>query len=844
MSITSGDLRYALRSMRTNPGFTVIAVASLALGIGVNTVVFSLVDQLLLWSVPARDPGRLVAIQGGRSTSYPFYREYRDRNQVFSDMFASSRPMTAGVRPEGAPAAEPEHVAYVSGNYFGALGIGAAAGRVIASSDDVKPGGSPVAVLSYSYWQRRFAGDLGVIGRTLAVNGYPLEIAGIAERGFTGLFKGRPADAFIPLTMFPVTTPASAAVWNTPNVNLLSAMARLKPGVTREQAQAGMRVLWPQVAEAVSDEVAKAGGRRRKYKEDQIRLLPGAHGVSFGPDAMLDPLKTLSIATGLVLLIACANVANLLLARATGRRKEIAVRLAVGATRGRLVRQLLSESLVLAVAGGAIGLALAHWGVLALAKASLVDPDLRFQPNLKVAAFSAGVTLLTGILFGLVPAFRASRIGLSGSMKDGGSAGQGGSRLRLGKALIAGQVALSLTLLVGAGLFIRTLRNLESIDIGFDRENVILVDVDPTNLGYKGHRLRTFYDQLLERTRHLPGVRSAALSHMTPMGENSRVRTFSAEGYVPKPDENLMAYSNPVTSGYFRTFGVPMLLGRDFQQGDEPAATPGDSVMAALGRLSGGFSEMPASASRVCIVNESFARHLFGGANPVGRRLSYEDRYTAEGAIEIVGVVKDIRHETIRQSDETGMIYVPSWSNGAEARRLAVRLTGKPAPVVAAIRRELRDSDPNVPVLRTRPLEEYVNGSLGRERLIAYLSGFFGILALGLASVGLYGVVAYSVTQRTKEVGIRMALGAQRGDVVRMIVGESLVPVLFGIGIGLAGALALTRLVAGLLYGVAPRDPVSIIVAAGALLAVSLTAAALPARRCSRVEPLTALRYE
>jgi predicted permease len=845
MSITSGDLRYAVRSMRTNPGFTAIAVASLALGIGVNTVVFSLVDQLLLWSVPARDPGRLVGVQGGRSTSYPFYREYRDRNQVFSDMFASSQPVRSGIRPEGAPAAEPGCVTYVSGSYFGTLGIGAAAGRVIASSDDVKAGGSPVAVLSYSYWQRRFAGDLHVIGRKLAVNGHPLEIAGIAERGFTGLFKGVPADVFVPLTMFPVTTPASAAIWNTPNMHLLSVMARLKPGVTIEQAQAGMRVLWPQVAEAVSDAVAKSGGKRRKYKEDQIKLLPGAQGVSFGPDAMLDPLKTLSIATGLVLLIACANVANLLLARATGRRKEIAVRLAVGATRGRLVRQLLSESLVLAAGGGAIGLALAHWGVLALAKASLVNPDLRFHPNLKVAAFSAGVIVLTGILFGLVPAFRATRIGLTDSMKDGGSAGQGGSRLRLGKALMAGQVALSLTLLVGAGLFIRTLRNLESIDIGFDRENAVIVDVDPTNLGYEGHRLRTFYDQLLERTRRVPGVRSAALSHMTPMGENSLVRTFSAEGYVPKPGEDLMAYSNAVTSGYFRTFGIPMLLGRDFQTEDEPAVTPVErAMMAALGRFSGGFSEVHPSASRVCVVNESFARHLFGGSNPVGRHLSYDDRYTAEGAMEIVGVVKDIRNEAIRRADRAGVIYVPSWSDGAEARWLAVRLAGETAPVIAAIRRELRDIDPNVPVLRTRPLEEYVNGGLARERLIAYLSAFFGVLALGLASVGLYGVVACAVTQRTKEVGIRMALGAQRGDIVRMIVGESLVPVLSGIGIGLAGALALTRLVAGLLYGVAPRDPVSVIVAAGALLAVSLTAAALPARRASRVEPLTALRYE
>ena len=839
------DIRYGLRQFKRNPGFTAVAVITLALGIGVNTAIFSLVDQLLLWSIPAREPNRLVKIEGYYSGTYPFFCAYRDLNQVFSGVFASSQNLTTGIRPTGAPSVEIGQVQYVTGGYFQILGIGSAAGRVVTPSDDVAPGGSPVAVLSYGYWQRRFAGDLRVIGRKLAVNSYPLEIVGVAEKGFGGLFNGSEPDAFIPVTMYPVTTPFAARVWNTTHMNWLFTMARLKPGISPSQAQASMQVLWSQAVEAVNGTAVKAGGKAQKFKEEQLRLAPGARATSFGEhQGLLDPLKALAMATALVLLIACANVANLLLARTAQRWKEIAVRLALGAKRGRLIRQFLTESLLLAVAGGIVGVSFAYCGLWALAKAAILDPGSHFHLSLVVLVFCAGLTLLTSLLFGLVPALRATRLTLAESMKEGGSATQTTSRSRLSKALVAIQVALSLTLLVGAGLFIRTLRNLQNVNLGFQRENIAIFDIDPTNLGYRGQRLRAFYDQLLERAREVPGVRSAALSAMTPMGYYSRSRTYSAEGYHPKPGEDLFAYSNPVSGGYFTTLGIPLLLGRDFRPEDEPAVTPGESLLGQLGRSSGGGGEIPANASGLCIIDESLARHLYGDADPLGRHLCFTDSCPGKNAMEIIGVVKSTHYGSLRTSDRMGVIYEPSWSNGAEARWLVMRFAGNAAPVIAGTRRALESLDPNVPILRVRMMEEFVNNAMAQERMIAYLSSFFGMLALGLAAVGLYGVLAYMVTQRTWEIGIRMAMGAQSSDVLGVVFRESFVPVLMGVVIGLASAVFWTRLIASLLYGVGAFDLASALFAVTVMLVVALLAAFVPARRAAKVDPMVALRYE
>jgi len=838
------DVRFGLRQLRKNPAFTAVAVLTLALGIGANTAIFSLVDQLLLWTVPAHEPNRLVRIEGVYSSSYPFFCAYRDLNQVFSGVLASSDNLPAGIRPAGSPVVEVGHVEYVSGGYFQTLGIGSVAGRVVTPSDDGVPGASPVAVLSNRYWQRRFEGDLRIIGRKLAVNTYPLVIVGVAEKGFSGLFNGDQPDAFVPLAMYPITTPSAASTWNTAQNYWLSIVARLKPGVSFEQAQAGMPVLWAQAVERVDNPGIKAVTKFHLLQKDESRLEPAARAPRFiRNQSVLDPIKVLAIATALVLLIACANVANLLLARALQRWKETAVRLALGGTRGRLIRQFLTESLLLAAAGNALGMGIAYCGVSALAKLEVLEPDFRFRVSLFVLASCTGLSLLTTIIFGLVPALRATRLKLAESVKEAGLASQTASRSGLSRLLVMNQIAFSLTLLVVASLFGRTLRNLQQIDLGFQRENIAIFDIDPTSLGYRGQGLRLFYDRLLERARAFPGVRSAALSSMAPMS-NSFQSVSVGSSDITNPSESkasFMALYNLVSPGYFTTLGIPLLAGRDFGPSDEPGVSASDGH-----GLSRSASEWTwADASRVCNMDEALARKQFGTANAVGHRFCRPgiECHGAQG-MEVVGVVKDAHYGTITRPDEVGTLYEPGWSNGPGSRWLEVRFAGSAAPVIAGIRRALQDQDPNVPLLRVRMMEEYVNSHLAHERLVAYLSSFFGILALGLTSVGLYGLIAYVVTRRTREIGIRMALGARRGDVVAMILRVSIVPVVAGVVIGLAASFSWSLYLGSLLYGVDSFGLESPLLAVTAMLTVALLACYIPARRATKVDPMVALRNE
>jgi len=823
----AGDIRHGARSLAKSPGFTLAVVATLAFGMGLTTALFSLVDQLLLWSVPAREADRLVRIEGSYSRTYPFFRAYRDLNQGFDGVLASSDNLDAGLRPAGSPGVEIGRVQYVSGDYFQILGIRATAGRVIAPSDDTA-GGPPVVVLSHRYWQRRFDGDPRVIGQQFSVNTYPFGIAGVAEKGFGGLFNGDEPDVFMSLAMYPVTNPGVAQEWNTPRKLWLTCVARLKPGVSIQQAQASMPVLWEQVVERVNDRAVEAITKAHRLPQDEYQLSPAARAPLFiRNQKFLNPLKALAAAAALVLLLTCANVANLLLVRAPQRSKQTAVRLSLGATRWRMIRQFLTESLLLAAAGSAVGLGVAHFGIRTLVELNVLDPDFRFQPSLFVLATCSGVTLLTTILFGLIPALRATRMTIAEGMKEHGTATGSLSRSTLSKFLIANQITLSLVLLAGASLFGRTLRNLQNLDLGFQRENTAIIEIDPMSVGYSGHRLRIFYDQFLERTRTLSGVRSAALAAMTPIGNLLSSKLVGTK----ELQEVFTSNFNPVSPGYFATMGIPLLAGRDFRREDEPVVTPSGRAKK--------------DRARVCIMDQSLARSQFGTTNVVGRRFCYigPDCSVEEG-MEVIGVVRDIRHVEITRPDRDGTLYQPAWSNGADTRWLAVRFAGSATPVIARIRRVLQELDPNVPLLRVRLMEEYINLRLANERLIAYLSSFFGILALGLASLGLFGVLASMVAQRTREIGIRMALGARREDVVRMVLRFSLVPVVAGLLIGVVLSFSWGLFLGSLIYGIGTFDLVSVSQSVAVLLAAALLAATIPARRATKVDPMVALRYE
>jgi predicted permease len=821
------DLRLAARSLRASPGFTFVAVATLAFGIGLTTAYFSLVDQLLLWSVPARDASRLAKITGSYSRSYPFFIAYRDLNRFFDGVLASSDNLDVGLRPAGSRGVEVGKAEYVSGEYFHILGIGAAAGRVIEPADDAA-GGLPVAVLSYRYWQQRFGGDPRAIGQQFAVNTYPLVIVGVAEKGFGGLFNSDEPDVLMPLTMYPVTNPAAAQTWKVPYVPWLTCVARLRPGVSLQQAQAFMPDLWTRAVEKVNDRGVNLSIKAHLVTKDECLLVPAARDAGFSRnESFLDPLKALAAVSVLVLLLTCANVANLLLVRTSRRWKQTAVRLALGATRGRLIRQFLTESLLLAAVGSALGLAVAYAAVRSLAQVEFFGLRFHFHLSLFVLASCAGLTLLTTVLFGLIPALRATRIQLAESMKEQAMTSETLSRSLLSRCLIGCQIALSLVLLVAASLFGRTLRNLENIDLGFQRKNIAIFQIDPASVGYSGQRLRIFYDQLLDRTRTLPGVRSAAVAAMTPISNNLRGLMFgNAEGKTL-----LSMVYNSVSSGYFATMDIRLLAGRDFRREDEPVVPPA------------GWTGK--DASRVCILGQSLARQQFGTVNVVGRRFCYPGDECSPGkGIEVIGVAKDVHHSDITRPDQEGTIYEPSWSNAADARSLVVRFDGSAAPVIAAIRRALQEQDPNVPLMRVRLMEEYINTRLARERLIAYLSSFFGVLALGLAAMGLSGVLSSAVAQRTREIGIRMALGARRRDVVRMVLRFSLLPVLAGLAIGVAAAFSWGLFLGSLFYGVGKFDLVSVSGSVAVLLAAAALAAALPARRATQVDPVVALRCE
>jgi len=866
------DICHGLRMLRKNPGFTAVVVLSLGLGIGANTAIFSLIDAVMLRMLPVKNSEELTLLnwaaqslpgimpanriihslsgnmdqdKAGRCTStsfsYPTFEQIHARNDVFSKVFALADPDPVNFNVNGQ--AEWANGELVSGDYFSGLGLAAVVGRTITEADD-KAGAAPAAVISYGYWERRFGREASVVGRAITINNVPFTVIGVTPPEFFGLQPGRSLDVWLPLHTQPQVEPSWTEEGRSKFMRRddwwVLIMGRLKPGVSEPQARAVLEVAFQQSI-AAQEEVARKAGPPQTPPENEslagaqglphLELAPASKGLDYLRQEFSKPLFILMAVVGLVLLIACANVANLLLARAATRQKEIAVRLAIGAGRRRLIRQLLTESVLLATLGGVVGLALAYWAtslLVAFMSSGREPIALSVHPDVRVLGFTAAVSVLTGVLFGLAPAFHGTRFDLTPVLKENaGSGSMGayrGARSGLGKALVVAQVAMSLLLLVGAGLFVRTLQNLETVNVGFNRYNILLFGIDPTQNGYKGERLASFYQELQRRLEALPGVRSASVSGHTLIGGGVSIGGISIQGYAPKRTETDRdasggVYFNTVGPRFFETMGIPLVLGRMIGPEDMPAAP------------------------KVAVINETLARSYFADSNPIGRRIGGDEK--ASGDIEIVGVVGDARYADLRR-EVPPTIYFPYLQRTEQLgpMHFEVRTAGDPKDIVTSVRRVVQSLGENLPLIELKTQTEQIEQSLFHERLFAKLSSFFGLLALVLACVGLYGIMSYAVARRTNQIGIRMALGAARRDILGLVMWETLAMVFIGVALGVPATLAATRLVSSMLYGLKATDPLTIAMSAGVMIVVAALAGYLPARRASRVDPLAALRHE
>ena len=830
------DLRFAVRNLRRSPLFTLVAVASLALGIGANTAIFTIVDQLILRLLPVRDPQQLVMMwstgphmgnnRGSRAMSYPMYQDYQQRASAFSYVFCRYQAPTS-ISFNGRT--ERVNAEVVSGNFFQALGVLPAVGRVFSpEQDDRVYKGHPSVVLSYSYWVTRFAADPGVIGQKILVNNYPMTVVGVSAAGFTGLDPSRSPQIRVPIQMKPVMTPGWDALGDRRN-QWIQVFGRMKPGYTVASATASLQPLFVQI---LRDELTKPEMRdtspynREQFLARKVRMEAAANGFSEMRRSYATALIVLMCMVGLVLLIACFNVANLLIARALARQKEVAVRLAVGASRAQLLGQLLMESFLLSAAGAAAGLLLAVAmirGLLSFLPAGDMPLMLRAEPDHRILAFNAALAVLTALLFGLAPALQAMRLDLWGTLKDVVGAITGGSgSVTLRKTLVTAQVALSFLLLAGAGLFVETLSNLKHMNSGFrDLDNLITFQMDPALSGYSVERLQAFYQQLKENLRGLPGARSAGYAAVPLLDGSEWDSTMSAEGHRSKDGEDMQAFMNAVSPEYFQTMGVPILEGRDFNRQDE-----------GIGRF------------KAAIVNQKFAKHFFGDRSPIGRHVGFGDGPKTKLDIEIVGMVEDSLYEGPREGVHR-QVFVPFAEGDFPASAaFYVRTQVDSATMFRAVRQKVRELDAAMPVYELRTLENKLDETLGTERLIATLSAAFGVLATLLAAIGLYGVMAFVVARRTKEIGLRMALGAPRGTVVWMVLQETLVLLGIGLAAGVPSAYLLSRYVSSQLFGVKATDLGTVLASLAILAAVAAAAGFLPARRASTIDPIRALRYE
>jgi putative ABC transport system permease protein len=827
------DLGHAFRLLRRSPDFTTMAVVSLALGIGANTAVFTLLDGVMLRSLPVRSPDELVSVgDASRPTalwegapmvdvlSYPLYERLRDQNRVFTGLLASGRAGHVEMTT-GAGAVETVRGRLVSSNYFEVLGVSPVRGRAFSGEDDRLPGASPAIVISDDFWERRFARDPGILGRVLRLNGSPFNVIGVAPRRFTGEVVGSPTDVWIPLSMQAQVNPGHPRLERRDS-NWLLAMGRLKPHLSIEQARAEMTRL---AQEALMDYAGATASTEslREIREHKLQVQPGAKGFSWIRKNTASLLFTLMAAVGLVLAIACANVANLLLARATRRAKEISLRLALGAGRGRVIRQLLTEGAVLAFMGGAAGLLLAGWGSRVLSRlvssggANPIPFDVDVEPDLAVLAFTSGVSLLTAILFALVPAVRATAGELSPALKQNTRTLQRGG-WPLGKVLVIGQVALSLPLLVGAGLFGRSLANLEELDVGYSRHNLLLLTADLRASGYVTTAQQISVTRaLIEHLQSVPAVLGATVSENGLFsGTDSTTESLQVDGLQSARGDHSSSRFDQVGPHYFEVLGIPILAGRDFDERDV------------------------AGAHAVTIINDTMARFYFGEREPLGRSIrNGGDRYT------IVGVVRDSRQRDLKAKAER-RFYLPLYQaeDAITAFNFEIRTRESAARSIPVLRRRLDVFGRNLKVTSLEPVRTLMSRSIGGERSIAQLTGFFSVLALLLAAAGLYGVMSYATARRANEIGLRMALGADRGHVTRMVLRETATLIGAGFALGLPAAMAATRLTTSSLVGVSAGDPATMGGATLLMLIVGTCAGLVPARRASRIDPVVALRQD
>ena len=822
MNILWQDLRYGLKKLVKNPGFTTVAVLALALGIGANSTIFSLANSLFLRQLPVPQSNQLVWLftDQNNNVSYPDYLDYSRQTDIFSGLLAYD---WIALNMGNSGQADRIQGASVSANYFDVLRVTVERGRSFLPEEDQTPGAAPVAVISHQLWQDHFGNDSDVIGKTVVLNGQQFTIVGVAPPGFVGTEEAFPRDIWVPLSMR--TQLRSGTIGIGANQNPLTdrnarwftIMARLKPGVSLPQAQTRMDFVAAQLASAHPETNANR----------HITVYAAGNGRPFFR-TMLLPVTWILLATvGLVLLIACTNVANLLLARSTARRKEIAIRLALGASRGRLVRQLMTESVLLAFVGGCAGLVLSIWvtNLLMALKPSVPLPiNINVSADWRVLVFTFLFSLVAGIVFGLVPALQASKPKLVPVLKDERSAfGHRHTLFSLRNILVIAQVAMSLVVLVAAGLFLKSLRNAQTISPGFDATQVVTMSLATGSQGYDETKSRLFYQQLVNRVQSLPGVQAASIAQSAPLSffyAPALAAPTIVEGHEPPAGENPpIIGNNTVGPNYFQTLGIPLLRGRDFT------------------------AEVQQGTPSVVIINETMAHSFFANQEPIGRRLRVMRRGERPVSCEIIGVVRDSKYLSLGE-DPAPFLFLPFSQNPSPVMTLLVRADGNPKSLIAAVRHEVKGLDDNLPPFNVVTLAENIDISLFPARFGALLLGGFGLLALVLATVGIYGVMSYSVSQRTHEIGIRMALGAQVNNVLRLVVGQGMVLASIGMAMGLAAAFALTRVVKNLLYGVSATDLATFAVITVLLFVVALLACYLPARRATKVDPLVALRYE